>query len=450
MGTTPLAFIILAAGKGTRMKSDKPKVLHEVAGLPMIQHIIKQAESLDPKKIIVVTAPDMDDVAKAVHPHEVAVQKTQLGTGDAVKAALPQLDGFEGDVIILIGDAPLITHATLADLRDAASETGLSVLGMDAEDPTGYGRLITDIDEEWVNAIVEDKDCDNDQKDITLCNAGNFCVASSLLKDCLERLENNNAQAEYYLTDIVGLANDKGVKCGLAVTDEIEAMGVNSRNQLAQAEWVMQTRLRQKAMDMGVTMIDPESVYLSMDTVFDPDVTLEPGVFIGKGVSIAKGAIIYAYSHLQDVVISEDVTVGPFARLRGGAQLDKSASVGNFVEVKKSHFKEGAKAKHLAYLGDADVGKKSNISAGVITVNYDGFDKHRTTIGDGVMVGCDTTLVAPVKVGDGAYIAAGSTITTDVAADALAVARNRPIIRDGWAASNRKKKSAKKLKDTGS
>jgi bifunctional UDP-N-acetylglucosamine pyrophosphorylase/glucosamine-1-phosphate N-acetyltransferase len=443
MTTSPLAFIILAAGKGTRMKSSKPKVLHEIANTPMIRHIIEQAEALDPEQIVTVVAPDMDDVSATVAPHSTAIQHQQNGTGDAVKAAKDTLKDFDGQIIIMIGDTPLITAETLQNLRDAASKTGLSVLGMECDDPSGYGRLITD-ENNFVTEIVEHKDCEEDQRAITLCNAGHFCADAKLLWDCLDELKSNNAQGEYYLTDIVALAAQKGKKCSLTVTSEEEAMGVNSRAQLAETEFLMQHRLREQALDNGVTMIDPDSVFLSLDTVFGQDVRLEPNIYIGPKVSIGTGSTIYAYSHIVETVIGEHVEIGPFARLRGQARIDNKAAIGNFVEVKKSHFQEGAKAKHLAYLGDAEIGKKTNISAGVITVNYDGFDKHKTTIGAGVMVGCDTTLVAPVSIGDGAYIAAGSTITTNVTADSLAVARNRPIIREGWAASYRKRKQAKK------
>lgn len=445
MSQQPLACIVLAAGKGTRMKSATPKVLHKIAGRPMINHVTAQAESLSPQKICVVIAPDMDDVADAVSPHATAIQQQQKGTGDAVKAAKDALEDFKGQILILIGDAPLLTATTLSALRDAAQDTGLAVLGMVTEDPTGYGRLELD-DEDFVTAIVEDKDCSAAQKDITLCNAGNFCVDSKLLWQCLDELQNDNAQGEYYLTDIVSLAAAKGVKCGLAVTDEIEALGVNSRNQLAQAEWVMQTRLREAAMAGGVTLLDPETVFLNMDTTFGQDVLIEPNVFIGGNVHIGDHVTIHAYTHLQDTKLGDHVKVGPFARLRGECVLEEGAVIGNFVECKKAHMHEGAKAKHLAYIGDATVGAHSNISAGVITVNYDGYEKHHTTIGSNVMVGCDTTLVAPVTIGDGAYIAAGSAITTDVAPDALAVARNRPIIRDGWAASYRQKKQKSKKK----
>jgi bifunctional UDP-N-acetylglucosamine pyrophosphorylase/glucosamine-1-phosphate N-acetyltransferase len=445
MSTANTACIILAAGKGTRMKSDKPKVLHEVAGLPMINHITKAAENSGARDICVVIAADMQEsVGQAIAPHKTAIQKEQKGTGDAAKAAEDALKSFKGKILILIGDAPLITSETLNELQNAASATGLAVLGFEAADPYGYGRLIEE-EEGCISAIVEEKDCSEDQKDITLCNAGNFCVDSDLLWQCLSELKSDNAQGEYYLTDIVKLAASKGIKCGLAIAHEWEAMGVNSRAQLADAEYIMQQRLREKAMEGGATLLDPETVYLSADTEIGRDVIIEPNVFIGPKVKIGDNVTIHAFTHLTETILENKVAVGPFSRLRGMARLDEGAAVGNFVEVKKTHFHAGAKAKHLAYLGDATIGKKTNISAGVITVNYDGFEKHHTTIGDNVMVGCDTTLVAPVTIGDGAYIAAGSAITMDVAPDALAVARNRPIIRDGWAAEYREKK--KHLKD---
>lgn len=443
MNKTPLACVILAAGQGSRMKSSKPKVLHEIAGKPMISHVIGACEALDPEHIIVVIAPGMDDVAAACAPHKTVIQEQQNGTGDAAAAAKSALEGFDGNVLILIGDAPLIKTETLAALAGASEASGLAVLGMDVDDPHGYGRLITD--EDWsVTAIVEDRDCSDEQRFISLCNAGDFCVSSRHLFDWLSALENDNDQGEYYLTDIVKIAASKGIKCGLHVAEPSETLGVNSRAQLAEAEWTMQNRLRLAAMENGVTMIDPETVYLSADTQFGQDVVIEPNVFFGSGVTVGNSVTIHASTHLADTRLADNVEVGPFARLRGNAQLDEGAVIGNFVEVKKSHFHAGAKAKHLAYIGDATVGQKTNISAGVITVNYDGFDKHHTTIGSGVMVGCNTALVAPVTIGDGAYIAAGSAITKDVAQDALAVARNRPIIREGWAVSYRDKKHTQK------
>lgn len=438
----PLACVILAAGKGTRMKSALPKVMHKIAGRTLVGHVIAACEGLSPEKIVVVTAPDMDIVAQEVAPHQAVIQTEQNGTADAVKSARKALDGFTGDVLILIGDAPLVTTQTLAALRAAAAPTGLAVLGMEVEDPAGYGRLIED--GQTVAAIVEDRDCTDAQHLIDLCNAGNFCVTGKKLFTWLDRIGTANSQKEYYLTDIVAVAAADGVACGLHVTDEDEATGVNSRAQLAQAEWLMQRRLREAAMDGGVTMVDPETVYLAHDTVIGRDVTIEPNVYFGPGVNIGDNAIIHAFSHLQDVTAGAGVHIGPFARLRDKVVLDEKAQVGNFVEVKKSRFHKGAKAKHLAYIGDATVGEKTNISAGVITVNYDGFDKHHTTIGKNVMVGCDTTLVAPITIGDGADIAAGSAITKDVAPDALAVSRNRAIIREGWAVSYRARKSAAK------
>ncbi len=439
----PLACIILAAGKGTRMMSDHPKILHKIAGRSMIGHVIAACESLSPEKIIVVVGPDMEAVTAAVAPHKTVIQTHQKGTADAVMAARSALGEFGGDVLILIGDAPLITSDTLVELRRAATATGLAVLGMDVDDPHGYGRLITN--DEWqVTAIIEDRDCNSEQQFITLCNAGNFCVAGDKLFGWLDKIGTDNAQNEYYLTDIVKIAAQNGAACGLFVAPSEEAVGINDRAQLAEAEWLMQRRLRLAAMRGGVTLIDPETVYLSHDTTFGRDVIIEPNVFFGPKVTIANHVVIHAFSHLEDTTAADNVQIGPFARLRGRVVLDEGAQIGNFVEVKKSHFHRKAKAKHLAYIGDATVGEKTNISAGVITVNYDGFDKHHTTIGKNVMVGCDSTLVAPVTIGDGAYIAAGSAITKNVAADSLAVARNRAIIREGWAVAYRAKKGREK------
>jgi bifunctional UDP-N-acetylglucosamine pyrophosphorylase/glucosamine-1-phosphate N-acetyltransferase len=441
-----LSCIILAAGKGTRMHSAQAKVLHPIANMPMIQHIVKNAQALNPLDICVVIGPDMQAVESAVTPHSTALQETQNGTGGAVIAAKKTIEANakkNGHTLIMLGDAPLITPETLTNLVQSAQKTGLSVLGMDALDPKGYGRLIQTKDE-TISAIIEDKDCKEDQRDITLCNAGLFCAKSDLLLKWLDRLDPNNAQNELYLTDIVKIAATQNVECALSLVDEHEAMGINDKTQLAQAEWLMQERLREAAMLQGVTLQDPQTTYLSADTVLASDVTIEPNVWIGSNVTVENNVTIHAFSHLSDTILKTGTTIGPFARLRGNVIMDEGSVAGNFVEVKNSHFGKGSKAKHLAYIGDTVIGEKTNISAGVITVNYDGFEKHQTTIGSNVMVGCDTTLVAPVTIGDGAYIAAGSAITKNVAPDSLAVARNRPIIREGWAKNYRNKKQKDK------
>lgn len=435
--------LILAAGKGTRMKSDMPKVMHNLGGMPIINHIIGSCRDAGVDDNFVVIAPNMDDVAKAVSPFKTVVQKTQNGTGDAVMAAREALKGFTGSVLILAGDVPFIRPETLTNLINASQETGLAVLGFEAANPSGYGRLVTKY-KDTVSAIVEDRDCTPDQKKITLCNAGHFCVDGARLFEWLDAINNENAQNEYYLTDIVSVAAKDNAACKLVVADEDEVMGINSRAQLAQAENVLQKRLRTQAMENGVTMIDPDSVYLAADTNLSADVIIEPNVFFGAGVSVGKGTIIHAFSHIESASIGENAEIGPFARIRPKSKIGDGATVGNFVEVNRSELKPGSKSKHMSYLGDAVIGEKSNIGAGTVFANYDGYNKLQTTLGQGVFIGSNSTIVAPITIGDGAYVAAGGTITMDIAPDALAIARNRPVIRDGWAAEHRKKMKDKK------
>ena len=438
----PLAVVILAAGKGTRMKSDKPKVMHELAGLPMINWLISSVETLNPEKIVVVTAEGMDDVRQAVQPHTITIQEKQNGTGDAVKSALPALEGFNGEVLILLGDAPLITPETIEDLVETLRfdpASGLAVLGVELEDPTGYGRLIADDDGQLVG-IVEHKDCTEEQLECNVVNTGAFCVKGEKLASWLDKLSTNNAQGEFYFTDIPAIALDDGYKTEVCITqDGMEVQGVNTRTQLAELEGELQERLRELAMDSGVTMLNPESVYLSYDVEFGQDVVLEPNVFIGKNVKIGNNVRIKAFSHLEGCEVVGGSDIGPFARLRPGAYISEKARIGNFVEVKNAHIGKGSKANHLAYIGDAEIGEGSNIGAGTITCNYDGFKKHKTSIGNNVFVGSNSTLVAPVSLEDGVFVAAGSTIAENIPNDALAVARNRPIIRDGWASEFREK-----------
>lgn len=440
----PLAVVILAAGKGSRMKSNKPKVMHELAGLPMINWLISSVETLEPEKIIVVTAEGMDDVVDAVKPHQIAIQKNQSGTGDAVKSALPYLKGFKGDVLVLLGDAPLISPETMEDLietKNFEAISGLSVLGIELEDPTGYGRLIADDDGQLVG-IVEHKDCTEEQLACNVINTGAFCVSGEKLPAWLEKLSSDNAQGEYYFTDIPAIALEDGYKTEVCITEDgMEVQGVNTRIQLAELEAELQDRLKEMVMEGGVTLLSPDTVYLSCDLEIGQDVIIEPNVYIGKGVKIGNNVRIKAFSHLEDCVIEGESDIGPYARLRPGAHISKKARIGNFVEVKNSYIGEGSKANHLAYIGDAQIGSGSNIGAGTITCNYDGFKKHKTQIGDNVFVGSNSTLVAPVNLKDGSFVAAGSTIAEDVPEDTLAVARNRPIMRDGWAKDFRNKQS---------
>jgi bifunctional UDP-N-acetylglucosamine pyrophosphorylase/glucosamine-1-phosphate N-acetyltransferase len=441
----PLAVIVLAAGKGTRMRSALPKVLHKVAGRSMVGHVIAAAEALGAERVVVVVAPGMDDVAAAVKPHSVAIQHSQNGTADAVKAARESLMGFTGDVMILCGDVPLTQAETLARMRAERRDETVTVLGMRVPAPTPYGRLVLAVDG-TLERIVEALDATDAERQIDLCNTGIMLIDGSRLFGLLDSIGNDNAKGEYYLTDIAEAARRAGSTCRVVEAPEEEAFGINSRAELAVAEARMQDRLRRKAMDEGATLIDPASVFLSFDTVLGRDVTVEPNVFFGPGVRIGDGVEIHAFSHIEKAEIEAGAIIGPFARLRPGASIGERAHIGNFVEVKNARIDNGAKANHLSYIGDADVGAKANIGAGTITCNYDGFGKYRTQIGAGAFIGSDTTLVAPVKVGAGAFTAAGSTVTEDVPDDALAVARGRQTVKLGWAAEFRAKQRAKKLK----
>jgi bifunctional UDP-N-acetylglucosamine pyrophosphorylase/glucosamine-1-phosphate N-acetyltransferase len=436
-----LAIVILAAGKGTRMKSALPKVMHPVAGRPMINWLIETAEKLNPQKIIVVTAPGMDEVAAAVAPHETIVQAAQNGTGDAARAALPVLKGFKGKVLILLGDEPFVP---LEAMERMIAWDGLSVMAVRPVAYEGLGRMITH-DDGTLERIVEERDATEDEKEIDLCNAGNFCVPSEHLEKWLGRIKNDNAQKEFYLTALPAIAEKDGFLT-MVVEADVARMrwGVNTRSELAEREREAQHMLREAAMENGATLLDPETVYFSFDTKLGRDVIVGPNVFFGPGVSVGDNTVIYAFCHLEGARLDAGIQIGPFARLRPGTHLEDGAKIGNFVETKNAHFAKGAKANHLTYVGDAAVGAGSNIGAGTITCNYDGFDKHKTQIGDGVFVGSNSTLVAPITIADGAYIAAGSVITDDIPKDALAVARNRPIIRDGWAAGYRNDKKSKK------
>lgn len=439
----PLACIVLAAGQGKRMKSARSKVLHELAGRPLIGWLLEQVEALSPQKIIVVTAPNGGDVAQAVAPHETAVQEVPRGTGDAVRAALPALKGFTGDVLILLGDMPLISAETLRALiakRRQNADTGLSVLGVEFENPPAFGRLVLGPDG-TLSRIVEERDASADERSIKLCNTGAFCVDGARLPEWVGRLKSDNAQNEFYITDLVAIAAQDGRKTYAHITHrQDEVRGVNGRADLAALEAIVQQTLRERAMAGGATLIDPGSVYLSWDTKIGQDVVIEPGVFFGPGVTLENDVHIKAFSHLEGAHVAGGATIGPFARLRPGANVGPDCKIGNFVEIKNANLGKGVKASHLGYIGDADVGENVNFSCGAITVNYDGINKHRTTIGANAMIGSNVNLVAPVEIGDGAYIAAGSTIAKDVPPDALAVAREKPFIKEGWAAARRSKK----------
>jgi len=440
MSNTPLAIIILAAGKGTRMKSDKPKVMHELAGKPMINWLIDTCAQLKPQKIITVIGPDMPELAEAVAPHDTAIQETRDGTGGAVKCALPALKGFKGDVLILMGDEPLVELNMLESLINA---DGLAVQGFDTLSPAGLGRMILNEDE-TLKDIVEDRDCSDAQKQITLCNAGNYCVPADKLADWVGQIGNDNAQNEYYLTDLPAIAAKEGIKTHVVRGNWLGPWGINDRIQLAVHEKMLQIRMRENALLSGISMIDPDSVYFHHDTKIESGVTIEPNVFFGAGVTIGKDVTIKAFCHIEGAHIASNATIGPFARLRPDTKIAEDVRVGNFVEVKKSTIGKGSKINHHGYVGDTEMGEGVNFSCGAITVNYDGFEKHKTTIGDNVMVGSNVSLVAPITIGDGAFLAAGSTLTGNVEADALSMTRPETENKAGWAAKYRKIKAAAK------
>jgi bifunctional UDP-N-acetylglucosamine pyrophosphorylase/glucosamine-1-phosphate N-acetyltransferase len=441
-----LAAVVLAAGKGTRMRSALPKVLHTVAGLPILGHILAALKSLGVGKLVVVVGPGQDDVAAFAKGYgaEVAVQTAQLGTGDAARSALPALAGFGGDVSVLYGDNPLLTAATLTKLFEArAAGADLALMGFKPADAGPYGRLVQLANGD-LDRIVEARDATAEEKRIGFCNAGGFTLDAGLLRMLLSELKNENAQKEFYLTDIVAGARRRNLRCVAVEVPAEDVLGINSRVELAQVEKIMQGRLRERAMLDGATMTDPETVWLSHDTKLGRDVAVGPNVFFGPKVSVADNVRINAFCHFEDCTIGEGAIVGPYARLRPGAQIGRDVHIGNFVEIKKAVIEDGAKANHLAYIGDARVGARANIGAGTITCNYDGFDKHFTDIGADAFIGSNTALVAPVKVGDGANIGAGSVITKDVEKDALAVERGDQRQIAGWAAKFRAKKKAEK------
>lgn len=435
MGGMQAAAILLAAGLGTRMRSQLPKALHPLAGRPMLNHLIAACEGVF-DRIVVVVGPDMPALEAAASPHPTVVQAERLGTGHAALQAAPLLDGFEGDVAVLYADNPLISAETLRRLRAARQESGLALLAMRPADPAKYGRVVQDAAGN-VERIVEFADASAEERTIGLCNAGVLCAPATDLFRWLRDVRNDNRAGEYYLPDIVPLAVADGQLVRAVEAPEAELRGINSRLELADAEAEVQTRLRRAAMANGVTLIQPDSVVFCHDTVLGQDVTIEPHVVFGPGVQVESGATIRAFSHLEGCTVRGGAVVGPYARLRPGTDVGPFAHVGNFVELKNTTLGVGAKANHLSYLGDSDIGAKTNIGAGTITCNYDGFAKYRTTIGEGVFVGSDSVLVAPVKLGDGSFVAAGSVITQDVGADAMAFGRARQAEKPGAAAEFR-------------
>lgn len=443
-----LACIILAAGKGTRMKSDLPKVLHPLGGLPMVRHVLAAAKALDPAHIVVVVGPGMENVAAAVAPHATVVQENQLGTGDAVKAALPLLDGFAGDVLVLYGDTPLITVATLramVDSRNGVSDPAVVVMGMRPAEPGAYGRLIQGADG-GLEKIVEFLDASETERAVGLCNAGFMAFDGARMPGLIAAIGNDNAKGEFYLTDAVAVARGQGHACAVVEGPVEDALGVNSRAELAGIEKIFQRRLRLAAMANGATLLDPDTVWFAADTVLGRDVTVGQNVVFGSGVVVEDGVEIRAFSHLEGVVVRRRAIIGPFARLRPGSDVGEDAHVGNFVELKNTVLGAGAKANHLTYLGDSDIGAASNIGAGTITCNYDGYLKHRTVIGRNVFVGSNSTLVAPVTLGDGAFTAAATIVTRDVPDDALVISRADEVVKEGWAARYRIAKAALKAR----
>ena len=444
MSQSRFAAIILAAGSSTRMKSAMPKVMHPIAGQPMITHLLQALEPLRPAATVVVIGPQMEEVARTVAPAESAVQDPPLGTGDAVRVALRALAGRlapEGDiteVLVLCGDTPLLRRATLAQLLTEQKQAPGAILlaGMRPADPGPYGRLVPAPDGRILR-IIEAADATPEEYAIELVWGGLMLIQARHVCELVEALDRNNAKSEFYLTGIVGLASDKGLQCRAIELPAEDVIGINTRAELAEAEALMQWRLRRSAMDGGVTLVAPETVYLSADTRIGRDVVVEPNVTFGPGVTVGEGARIRSFSHLEGAIVGAGAIVGPFARLRPGAVLEEEVHVGNFVEVKAARLGAGAKANHLSYIGDAEVGARTNIGAGTITCNYDGFNKHRTIIGEGVFIGSNTALVAPVTVGDGAIVAAGSVVTNDVSADALSIARGRQVDKPGRAAELR-------------
>lgn len=420
------ALIVLAAGKGTRMKSDLPKVLHQVGNAPLFAHTLAAARDLDPAHVVLVVGHGSDLVeaaAKEINPDiQFVLQKEQLGTGHAVLQARAALQGFEGDAIVLYGDTPFIRPETLDAMISARTGgADVVVLGFEAADPGRYGRLL--VKDGSLNRIVEFKDANEDERAITLCNSGVIAAKASTLFDLLDGISNENASGEYYLTDIVEVARAKDLSAVAITCDEAETLGINSRAELATAEMLFQNRRRAEALEEGVTLQAAETVFFSLDTLIGRDAYVEPNVYFGPDVTVESGARIRAFSHLEGCHVSTKSIVGPYARLRPGAELANGAKIGNFVEIKNAQIGEGAKVNHLSYIGDATVGDEANIGAGTVTCNYDGVNKHHTEIGARAFIGSDTMLVAPVRVGTEAMTASGSTITKDVPDGALAIAR---------------------------
>jgi bifunctional UDP-N-acetylglucosamine pyrophosphorylase/glucosamine-1-phosphate N-acetyltransferase len=429
------ALVILAAGKGTRMNSDLPKVLHQIAHAPMLEHAMRAGGALDPERTVVVAGHEAEMVRAAtaeIAPEAtVVLQEEQLGTGHAVLQARAALEGFRGDVVVLYGDTPFVSAETLERMIEARSRADLVILGFEAADPARYGRLI--MQGESLEKIVEFKDASDAQRAITFCNSGLMACDAEVMFGLLDQVGNDNASGEYYLTDLVELARAEGLSVTAVSCPEAETLGINSRADLAAAEAVFQAHARAELLDIGVTLTAPETVHLAFDTIIGRDTVIEPNVVFGPGVTVESGALIRAFSHLEGCHVSRGAKVGPYARLRPGAELAEDTHVGNFVEIKNAEIAAGAKVNHLTYIGDASVGEATNIGAGTITCNYDGVMKHRTEIGARAFIGSNTCLVAPVTVGDEAMTATGAVITKDVADGDLAIARVQQTNKPGRA-----------------
>ena len=433
----PLAIIVLAAGKGTRMKSDLHKVLHPIAGRPMLEHLLSSVQELAPQRQVVVAGHGREQLEQALGARAtIAVQEPQLGTGHAVQQAEQALQGFDGDVLILYGDVPFVRVETMRAMiarLHAPDAPAVVVLGFEPEDALQYGRVLAH-DDGRIVMMVEYKDADDEQRACRLCNSGLMAVKSADLFELLGKVGNDNTQGEYYLVDIVNIATLEGRPCAVIITDDPDEVGgINSRGELAEAEARWQRKRRVQAMADGVTLIAPETVFFAWDTRLDRDVTIEPNVVFGPGVTVADNVVIHAFSHLEGATLESGVAIGPYARLRPGAVLKERAKIGNFVEVKNAVLGEGAKANHLSYVGDAEVGANANIGAGTITCNYDGYFKHKTVIGERAFIGSNSALVAPVKIGADAIVAAGSAVTRDVAAGELRLVRGEQLVKPGWA-----------------
>jgi len=435
--------VVLAAGQGTRMKSSLPKVLHPLAGLPLVAHVINAAAAAGASSCSVVIPADSRGFDALRSPIETRFfeQKDRLGTAHAVLAARAALEDAAGPVVVLYGDTPLVLAESIGKLASAVENgAGMAVMGFNARNPKGYGRLITEGAE--LLAIREEKDATPEERNITLCNSGIMAFRGPLTLSLLDRIDNKNKAAEYYLTDAVEIARSLGHRIACEIIDEDEVRGVNTRAQLAEAEAILQARLRLKAMDGGATLLAPETVTFSHDTVIGQDVLIEPNVFFGPGVVIEDDVTIKAFSHIEGAHIAGGAVVGPFARVRPGTRIASKAKIGNFVELKAAAIETGAKVNHLSYIGDAEVGADANIGAGTITCNYDGFHKHKTKIGAGAFIGSNSALVAPVSIGDGAYVGSGSVISRDVPADSLALTRAPQVHREDWARRTRARHKA--------